>query len=421
MYAPGTPPTRTRFSQTSALYLIQEFLDEAAQLAEEGMADNSTNPVHFFLAGTVYARLGRYEDADRVFDEAQRLYPAYELQIEPERRAAWARGYNQGIQAYDAEDIEGAITAWRRSALIYDIEPGAHRNLASLLEREGRYDEAIRAYEGALAGLDRLPATWVLEEEDVQERAEMRARIDESLAEILLFTGRVAEAEPFVRRQLERDPASVKLRRDLAAVLAAQGHMEEAAQMYASLLSESSMESVQLFSLGVALFRTGNYVRASEAFARLVLLRPNSRDAWFNYANALFAAKSWEALAAAGDRLLQLDPLGKSAGLIVARAHLETGDRPAALRGLERVDTAPVHVEELQMQPIETATRVQGRVFGNQVEPGTSLTLRFTFYDDMNPLGDETLLVTAPSQGESTTFEVSFGARATGFRYEVVP
>ena len=105
--------------------------------------------------------------------------------------------------------------------------------------------------------------------------------------------------------------------------------------------------------------------------------------------------ESWETLAAVGERLTEVDPLGEDSGLMAARAHLELGDEQAAAQELDRTEAAPVHVEGLQVRPSETETTVQGRVAGNLAEPGTSVRLLFTFYGADGPLGTEILTVTA--------------------------
>lgn len=421
VYPPGTPPARTRYSQTSALFLYQGRTDRALALAEEGLAADSTNPIHYFLAGASLLRLGRYQDAARMFTEAERIYPAYQLQTEPERAAGWAEAYDAGVQAYEAGNTEAAIEAWRNAAAIYDLRAEAHRNLASLLARDGQFEEAITLYQRALAGLERSPATHVLEEAELAARAEAVAATEASLAELLVYVKRYAEAEPLLRRQVARDSTDVQRWGDLAATLDAMGRSDEAGAIYTSLLSGRDMQSSDLFSLGVGLFRAGDYPRASEAFTQLTRLRPDSRDAWFNYVNSLLAGKAWAELARAGDRLVELDPLGKNVGLIAARAHLELGDEQEALRGVRRVDAAPVHVEGLRMQAVQEATRVEGEVTGNQAAPGTPLRLRFTFYREATELGSEIVEVTAPPPGETVPFGVLFAMRATGFRYELVP
>ena len=421
VYEGGSAPVNTRFSQTAALYLSQGRNARALELAKEGIASYPGNPIHHFLAGQAHARLGEYEEADEMFSEAQRIYPAYELDIEPNREAAWAEAFNAGGEAYAASDVARTMEAWRQAVIIYDLRPEAHRNLASLLTQEGQYEEAIRLYQGGLAGLEELPTSRVLETEELERRAEQKVGMEESLIPLLLFSERFAEAEVLLRRQLERDPADTQIQGDLAAALRGQGRLEEAAAIYTALLSDAELEASELFNLGIALFRSSDFKAASEAFERLTRLQPMSRDAWFNYANSLFAAGAWESLARVGDRLVELDPLGENSGLITARAHLESGDQETALLALERTESALVYLGGLLMAPSNVETTVQGRVIGNVAEAGTPVRLRFTFYGDDGELGATSVTLSAPSAEESATFEVSFAARATAYRYELLP
>ena len=421
VYEPGTPPTRSRFSQTAALLLSQGVLDRALTIAQEGIQSDTANPIHFFLAGLAQVRIGDYEDAHRNFTIAQRIYPAYELEIEPERRAAWVRLYNDGTEAYNNGEIEAAMAAWELATLVYDLAPEAPRNLASLYLSEARYDDAVRISELTLEGLAKVPATRLLDTAEVREREEMKLATEATLAQLLLATNRFEDAEPFLRRQLEREPTSLDLRTDLATSLAGQGRAAAAVQIYRELLAIPDLESARLFDLGIALFRSQDFDLASQAFGRLTELRPSSRDVWFNYSNALFGAREWDSLVVAGARLIELDPLGESAGLITARALLEAGDSVAALRALDLVEAAPVYVGELQMRPVQGAMRVTGRVEGNVADPGTSILLRFVFYDDARLLGNGSVTVMAPAPEASAPFEVQFAGSANGYRYEFVP
>ncbi len=421
VYALGTPPVDTRFSQTAALYLRQDNVERALELALEGLEIDPANPVHYYLAGTAYARLGETDEADAMFVDAERIYPAYELDIEPEREQAWAVAFNEGIAAFDLDDIPRAMEAWNRAVRIYDLRPDAHRNLAVILAGEGRYDEAIEIYERAFIGLERRPATRVLPDEQLAERAELRVDMEENVAQLFFFSARYEEAEPLLREQLGREPENLDLRRDLARTLTGLGDNAEATAIYVALLSTGSLEATELFNVGVALFRSGDFDVAGGAFEQLIDLQPNSRDAWFNYANSLFAAEEWESLSAAGERLVELDPLSENAGLIAARAYLEAGDEEAALRGLQRTEAVPIHVEDLRLRPTGAQTMVEGRLIGNEAEPGTPVRLRFTFYGDEGTLGTEILTVQAPPSGESDDLEVQFAGRATAYRYEVLP
>lgn len=422
VYPPGTPPSETRRSQTAILYLRQDRVDRALELALEGVAAEPENPIHYFLAGVAYARSEDYVHADSMFNEAQDLYPAYELDIEPQREAAWGQAFNAGLEAYEDGDTERTIELWREATLMFDLRPEAHRNLASLLSSEGRYTDAIDVYQKALAGLDKRPVTRLLTEPEVEQRAAARFQIERGLAQLLVLTDRFAEAEPLLRRQLARDSTNVQLRADLAQAVSGQGREDEAAEIYSDLLSEGDLATAQLFNLGVGLFRASDFAQAAEAFRRLTELQPNSRDAWFNYANALFAGRDWQGLVSAGRRLVELDPLGENSRLITARAQLETGDREGALTSIASADEAPVYLEQLQMRAAPRTTTVTGRVIGNAAPPGSAVGLRFLFYgEDDVLLGADVLTVAAPEKEESATLQVSFSQRASSYRYELMP
>lgn len=421
VYPLGTPPTGTRYSQTATLYFREGNFERALELALDGITDDPDNAVHYLLAGMAHLSLGDYVAADSMFDRAQRIYPAYELDIEPQREAAWGEAFNAGLSSYTDGDADATIRHWKDAIAIYDLRPAAHRNLAGLLATEGRYDEAIDVYRAALEGLDRRPATQVLTEEQLAARRNDRVELEDRLGDLLLLTGRYAEAEPVLRRRLEREPESVEVRSDLASALNSLGRESEARAIYSTLLSEGDLAATELFNLGVGLFRVSDFEGAAEAFRRLTELQPESRDAWFNYANALFAMEDWGPLVAVGSRLLELDPLGNNALLVAARAKLETGDRNGAVEILRRLDTAPVHLDGLRLRRVGTDTTVEGTMTGNLAEPHSPVELLFTFFGDRAAsVGTIQATVPAPDAGESETFVVTFGGRALSYRYELV-
>lgn len=421
VYPLGTPPTGTRFSQTATLYFREGNFERTLDLALEGIADDPGNAVHYLLAGMAQLSLEDFVAADSMFDRAQSIYPAYELDIEPQREAAWGAAFNAGLASYAEGDTDATIEHWQDAIVMYDLRPAAHRNLAGLLATEGRYDEAIEVYRDAIDGLGRRPATEVLSEEDLSERAESETGLEDQLTALLMLTARYEEAEPLLRRRLEREPESVDARSDLASALNSLGREDEARDIYSALLSEGGLAATELFNLGVGLFRVADFAGAAEAFRRLTELQPESRDAWFNYANALFAMEDWAPLVGVGERLLELDPLGENALLIAARARLETGDRAGAVEILQLVDAAPVHLEALRLRRVGVGTTVEGRMTGNVATPGTPVELLFSFFGDGGvQAGTATVTVDAPAEGETEQFVVTFEARSLSYRYELV-
>ncbi len=273
VYELGTPPVSSEFSQTAALFLTRDLLAMALERALLGVEAEPENPIHYLLAGIAHVRLAQHGEAYAMFTEAERIYPAYELHIAPEREAAWIALFNLGIAAYAEGDVESTIEAWEQAEMMWDLRPDASLNLATLFKDEGRWDDAIRAYQRAVAGLERTPVTRLLPREERRARTVQRIRVERSLAELFLLTERFAEAEPLLRRQLEGDPASVRVRGDLAAALHGRGEDAEALAIYARLLSETGLEAEDLFNVGIALYRANDFMAAAEAFERLTGLR----------------------------------------------------------------------------------------------------------------------------------------------------
>lgn len=421
-YEPGTPPSQTRMSQQATIALAQGNFENALSLAQEGIAEDPTNPIHFYLAGEAAAGLGQYEVADSLWIEAERIYPAYEIEIEPGREAAWAEAFNAGVEAYNEGNMQAAADAWRGAHLIYKLRPEAAQNLGIVLMSEGEYEDAIDAFQEGIANLELQPATREIGEEEQAERDEARTFMQQNLAQLLLATDRYDEAEALFRAQLELDPTNIELQANLATALSQLGRAEEAAEIYTRLLSEPNLGADELFTIGVALFNAQDFRQAAEAFGRVTQIQPNSRDAWFNQANALYAAEQWEGLIEIADRVMQLDPLSDNTALVVARAYRELERNQDALRVLEALDAAPVFIEDLQMRPSGRDTEIIGRIVGNRAEAGANIQLRFTFYGEGgNELGTETVTVTAPAPEMRDVFSVSFDQPATHYRYERLP
>lgn len=422
-YEPGIAPRDSRFTTPATLYIAQGQFEQALQEAQQGIAADSTNPRHYFLLGQAHAGLGNTEEANAAWARAEQLYPAYELEIEPARESAWADAFNQGVEAYNSNDMAGAVAAWTRANEIYQLRPEAYQNLAAIYTQQGDYEQAIAAYQGALAAVESEPAARVLEEEEIADREASRATALENLAELLLFTEQHAQAEELFREQMQQDPDNVALQGKLAAAIAAQpGRESEAQAMYNELLGRSDLDAATLMEIGVVLFQQQDFARAAEAFERVTEARPNSRDAWYNLANALYAAESWEALIPIGERLMEIDPLNYDGSLMLARAYRDAGQNDNALRELERIEAAPIRLQKLQTRQGAGRTTVSGEVMGGQASAGTPFQLRFTFYGENGAaLGTETVTVNAPATETVTPFEVHLQTEtpAVGYTYEV--
>jgi tetratricopeptide (TPR) repeat protein len=420
VYEPGTAPSQTRNSQTATLHVARGEFDQALAAAQQGIAADSANPVHYYLAAQAYAGLGDYDAADRMFDRAEEIYPAYELEIEPERERAWGIAFNEGVEAYQAGDLETAAAAWERANVIYTGFPESYMNLAILRAQAEDYDASIEAYQAGIEAAVHVPAAREMEEEEIQTRAAARETMTAGLAELLLYRERFAEAEDLYRRQLETDPDDPQLLSQLAVALARQGKEDEAGEIYGRVLSQPDLTPLETFNIGVALFNAQAFEQAAEAFRRVTEAQPNSRDAWYNYVTSLYRLERFDEVVEHGARLVELDPLHENSALFFADGLRHTGETDRGLTERQRNAAQPVHLEQFAFQPRAEVTRLGGVVVGNEAAPGTPVQIRFNFYGASGALGSETVTVTAPARGSQTRFEVTFQGPATHYNYELV-
>lgn len=420
VYEPGTAPDQTRDSQIATLNVARGDFAEALAAAQQGIAADSANPIHYYLAGQAHIGLGDYAAADRMFDRAEAIYPAYELEIEPERERAWGLAFNEGVEQFQAGDLDAAATAWDRANVIYTGFPESYMNLAIIRAQNEDYDAAIEAYRAGLEAAAHVPAAREMEEDEIEARAAARATMTAGLAELLLFRERFAEAEELYRQQLESDPDDAQLLSQLAVALARQGKEDEARAIYTGVLSQPGLTAFETFNIGVALFNAQAFEQAAEAFRRVTEAQPNSRDAWYNYVTSLYRLEQFDQVAEHAARLIELDPLHENSALFYADALRQTGQTDRGLTVRQRNAAVPVHLEQFAFQPRAEVTRLAGVVVGNQAAPGTPVQIRFNFYGESGLLGSETITVTAPARGSQTPFEVTFQGAATHYNYELV-
>ena len=150
--------------------------------------------------GAGYSRKGREEDALRLYDEAERLYPGL-----PDVH------YNAGVSLQKLGHFDEAAVKYRR-ALNLDPEMAAARdNLSILLARKGLYEEAIAEARRAVE----------LEPRNAASRG--------NLAAAYCGCGRLDEGIHEYRMAVEIDPRNQKAQSGLARAYFAKGSYHEAA------------------------------------------------------------------------------------------------------------------------------------------------------------------------------------------------
>lgn len=416
---------QTAQTRRAELMLLQNKPDSALAALQPALTGrDSTNALVRAIAAEAQASLGDVTAAQANFEAALRLAPNGAAAVEARRADAWARLYNEGATVYGTGDVDATIAAWEKAN---QVAPGlrheGYMNLGILYTGKRDYERAAQSYQAALTAIDK-PLEG-LTPEQVQERAEARESMVQSLGEILLFTDKHTEAEKLFAAELARNPNDVGVQGKVAAAIAAQpGREAEATAIYDRLLSTPNLGVNDYHDVGVALFGSKNYPRAAEAFAKVAAARPDSREAWYNQANALYAAKQWPALLPVAQKLITLDPLYEDSWLLLKEAQRNANQNEAALKTLETVETFPIKLADVTARQSGNRTVINATAIGNAAAQGTPVQLRFTFYGaDGAPIGTQTASITAPVKDASTPVEVTFEGSAPaagGYKYELV-
>lgn len=435
----------------------RELYQSALESAQQAIAADSTNPRGWFVAGQAYANLGEFDQADAAWDKAVELYPAYEQEILSEREAAWVTAYNEGVTFLQQDDLDAAIARMEAADRIYQGRPEAKLQLGVFYARRNETDRAIEQYRGALEILRNTP-TDHLDEEMRADWATNEEIAVSNLAQLLVASGREAEAEEVYREVLANNPNDLQAKVRLADVLARQGKSDEADQLYNELIGSDDLTFADYITIGVGQFQVEQYEASASAFRQAVRVNPYSRDAHYNLAQAIYvhagnlesqrksaggAEQSaldqeliglYTELAEAAESVLELDPFNRNIIAYQARAYQALSQLSSASADqakyrqkvqevLDRHESAPFEVLDINLMPGSNRVTVSGQIMNLKVQSGTPIRLRFTLMAESGAtIGSEEVSVVAPEANAAVPFEVAIPVSGDlgGWKYERV-
>ncbi len=407
-YPPGlAKPSETEFTRKGDIALVKaqatkepaaaktSFL-AAAQAAEEGLQQDSLNPKLWLIAGQGYAGAGEMEKADRAFDRALEIYPAYEPNIEAERESAWIAAFNKGVQEMQAGENDAAIADLESAQAIYQKRPEGLLNLAILYIRKSEPQKAADTYQKVL-DLVHSP----------------------------------------LRSQL---PAEATADWDKYEKMA----RSNTAQLYAQA--------------GVAAFQDKNYDEATKDFENALEINKYYRDALQNLAQVLYirtnelepkldsvsgAAKQqltqqlnqlYDRYRGVAERAYEMDPYNNNVLLLLARAYRGLGVtapdqaqtkqwQDKALDILRKQQALPFQISNFQVAMADSAINLKGQIENLNMDEGKAITLKFTMLDENGQgVGTQQVTVNAPPKNQAAPFEVQvpISESVLGWKYELV-
>jgi tetratricopeptide (TPR) repeat protein len=426
----GTPPRDDEHTDGAFLALAQgmgasgeaarEYFLRALEHAEAGMAADPENPQPYFQAGDAHLRLGNLEEAARMFDRAEEIYPRYILETEMLREEAWIDLFNEGAEHYREGNPEAALPYFERAHLIFQGRPEAMLNLAEIYSAQERLNEAVELY---LQALDVMTTDRAAEmdEEFQQQWAEFKEIARFNAAQLLFRTERYSEAADIYQVLLEDDPENLDILSNLAVALVSSGREEEAMELYDRLLGRPDLDAQDFYMIGVGLYQVEEWEQSARAFAETWERVPGHRDALFNYAQTLYLAEDWEALVEIADDLIEADPHNQNAYRFKAQSLVQLDRQQEAVPVLEQMEARPFFVEQLELHPMQGGVAVLGFVINRTQAPGSTVDLDFTFWDiEGSSAGSAQTSVTVGEPGEPVQFQADLATSALvfGFSYE---
>jgi tetratricopeptide (TPR) repeat protein len=307
------------------LLMIAGDIDGATRLLQG--ADARSAEVNRLLA-QVYRRAGKPEAASAAALRA-RAYPETPppdpVLAQMSALAVSASAYEQRGREYaEAGRLPQAEAALRQVLAIRDGIPADLGALATVLARQGKFDEAFAWYERALRS---APDDAVLLSHQ---------------GLVLLRTGRISEAGRSLERAVHLDPAYATAQFNLGVLRYRQSRHEEAIAQFRRALDIDPTMTEAWLNLGSAQAALGRLADALEAWEQLRVLQPHNVQLIENIALARARVGEYEAAAEAFSEVLTLAPNNLTAYRHRALALANLGRHRAAETELQRaIDRKP--------------------------------------------------------------------------------
>ena len=447
--------TNTRFDDQR-----QKDLRDANRLLTQAVTtgDQEENAAAWYYLGRYYILTLDMAGADTAFTRAEALKPECQDDIANWRRAMWVPIINAGIAAWQANNPDSAIKAFRSANAINQLDPQGFKYLASLLYQAGQQDSAMY-YFRRTADIAAKDTTYAQDRKDALYNL---ARIQHSLQ-------RWPEAEATYKEYLTLYPNDVEVLASVGSVLMQTGKRDSAFAIYKQIIAwADSVGSVPLLRAGVEIFQSvpeepdtaaalascrtearanrltparirvrcdsvktrivrerdavarEAYRLSSQAFEAGVKLNPYSRDGLFNLVNTYLVLDDSTAMLPPAQRLISLDPMNRQSLRLLAFAHQRMGHVDSTLHYLRVADSTLVgDVTITQFDPGEQEATLKAVVANLRPTPSPPFKLVFEFLNIKGEVvATQTVDVPSIAPTQSHTLEVKApGAGIEAWRY----
>jgi tetratricopeptide (TPR) repeat protein len=438
----------------------QKDLQQARTVLTQAVTTGSQekNPAAWYYLARYYVMTEDLRGADSAFTRAETLKPDCKGDIAVWRRIVWVPTLNAGIAAWQANNSDSAIKAFRRANAILQDEPTGFKYLASLLYQSGQVDSAGLYFR----------KTADIAARDTGYRQDRKDALF-NLARIQHSQSHLRDAEATYREYLGLYPNDAEALGSLGSVLLQTGRRDSAIAIFQTIMARGdSVGALPLFRVGVEIYSSApelpdtvaagrtcrgqgqgtrqvalararacrdslaavmrdhqaaaqaTYRLAAQAFEAGLKLNPYYRDGLYNLANTYLALSDSATMLPVAQRLFGVDPLSRAAVRLLAFAHQRVGRIDSTLHYLRLADsTLTVDVAVTGFETGSQDATVKGTVTNLRTAPTQQFKVVFEF---LNAKGDvvatQSTDVTPIAAQESRAFELkAIGAGIVAWRY----
>ena len=230
----------------------------------------------------------------------------------------WLGHYNLGVALGKAGDEKAEAEQYEQLLRIRPNDAEAHCNLAAILIKQHRFQEAVDHLQIALKRRPDFP------------------EVQNNMGTALVHLGRPLEAIPYSTEALRLKPDFYEAHVNLADALFDSGRFPEAIEQYRLALRFETGHEELHYNLGVALVNTGRYQEAIPCLEQAIKLRPNYLEAHNNLAVVLVKIGRVQDAIAHYERALRLKPDFTEAQFNLAVAYANLRDSSKAIDAAQK-------------------------------------------------------------------------------------
>lgn len=375
------------------------------------LKQNDEDAAAYWLAGRAHMGLGDYTAADSMLTRFTTLAPGCQEMANQARQSAWAEEFNAGIQAYQSGDQSTALEHFS-SANVMKKDARSLNNAALLHQRAGDLEQAVELYQ---------------QSRKVATDPEQLQAATVNLAEVLASQGRIDQAMDIYSTYLSEHPGdvtatinyAVAVRRAAAADSGSTALADSAQRIFDQLLQRDDLSFSEWYNVGLGLIQSQSYEGAKVALEKAREILPYDKRTMESLVDVLRLTRNPGQAASIADTLVAWYPYQKD----LYRAYIQTLDQQGRTQRVQQllpqIQNLPVNFTQLDM----TRQGASRYVIQGQVEPGTvggqAVRIPFEF---LNPAGEvvatKEVRIQVPAEGSASfQFVLESDARIVGFRH----